>query len=324
MEVLDLPSQRRANYGEAGENWIGAAFRPEIFLEGEWAGWGVLQDRLSRRSRRYVISGSGQTDERGRAFRFAEHYAFEDGETDDIAWAMHTDDQGHYGAKGASGLHEARGLKTGHGYRWKIRRVLETPVGPRKMTIRASVSDAKGGCVIAAATVRYLGLRLATMTTVYRTRPGNRASSPGQVGEFPSTFSPMEFFDRPTTGAGVISSAFGRVIRKCVVKTSAEYSEPYDAQHFDEHFIFDDGAPDDILHWAIQGNEGNLDAAEPTVVGNIKSVLKGPRWEASFRRRLIPPLTGPLVRYKVLFTQLSRAMVLKQVKITLAGVTLVD
>ena len=138
---------------------------------------------------------------------------------------------------------------------------------------------------------------------------------------FPGDFDPFAFFEGRTTGAGVITDPFSRVIRRCVITTEGLPSREFAALHFDEAYVYDDGSPDDVMHWAVTRAEGAFDAAEPSVIGKVRARLDGPRWRIDFRRHLRPPNAGPVVLYRADFTLLNHDLVMKTVAIKLFGVT---
>ena len=138
---------------------------------------------------------------------------------------------------------------------------------------------------------------------------------------FPKDFDPFDFFEGRTAGAGVILGPFGRVIRRCTIVTDGQPNSEFAALHFDETYAYDDGSPDDVMHWAVTRASGAFEAAEPSVVGRVSARLDGPRWRVDFRRHLRPPNSGPVVLYRADFTQVSHDLVLKSVAISLLGVT---
>ena len=102
---------------------------------------------------------------------------------------------------------------------------------------------------------------------------------------FAERFDPLAFFSNPTRGAAVITDVAGRLIRRCVIETTAEPNPEFDALHFDERFHFDDGTPTDVLNWAVRWDaDGKFEALEPSVDGELKSTLAGAAWKLRFRR----------------------------------------
>ena len=139
---------------------------------------------------------------------------------------------------------------------------------------------------------------------------------------FPQDFDPFAFFEGRTTGAGLILGPFGQVIRRCLITTEGLPNSEFAALHFDETYVYDDGSPDDVLHWAVTRAGGAFEAAEPSVIGRVRARLDGPRWRIDFHRHLRPPTSGPVVLYQADFTLVRHDLVLKSVAISLLGATL--
>lgn len=134
---------------------------------------------------------------------------------------------------------------------------------------------------------------------------------------FPGDFDPVRFFQTPTLGAAAVVDFTGRLVRRCVIETQGELSESYGALHFDERYMFDDGSPEDVMHWAVSWSGERFEAHEPSVVGEVKSKLEGCRWRVVFQR--VSPAT---LTFDATFLQVQEDTVLKLVQIKRFGLTL--
>ena len=138
---------------------------------------------------------------------------------------------------------------------------------------------------------------------------------------FVNSIDPMRFFDGETIGHGIVCGMGGKLIRRCIIKTTGEAASEYGAMHFDENYIFDDGSPDDTMHWAVsRGSVDAFDASEISVFGKVKSQLTGSRWKIAFDCQSPPPAKEPRFRYEVCFDQVTEDVVTKLVRIKLFGV----
>lgn len=141
---------------------------------------------------------------------------------------------------------------------------------------------------------------------------------------FPTTFDPAAFFGGRTTGHGVVRSPLGRIVRRCRIETQGAEAPEFGAMHFDEIYVFDDGAPEDRMRWAVSADAGSgrLEATEESVPGPIVSRLRGPEWRVRFRRRARPPASGPLLTYDARFSLVAEDLVMKVVAVLLLGAPL--
>ena len=134
---------------------------------------------------------------------------------------------------------------------------------------------------------------------------------------FSQTFDPLQFFQLPTLGSGAVIDLTGRLVRRCIIETRGEPSPEFGALHFDERYIYDDGTPDDVMHWAVNRVGERLEAHEPSVEGAVASTLDGVRWRVVFRRMEPAALT-----FDVTFIQVAPDTVIKLVKLKRFGLTL--
>ena len=138
---------------------------------------------------------------------------------------------------------------------------------------------------------------------------------------FVARFDPFAFFEGRTLGDAEVRLPHGGLLRRAVVETAGKRSADFESLQFDEAYAYDDGSPPDIMHWAVTPSaEGGVEASELSVLTPVRSRLKGCEWRLSFGRRATPPNQGPLLRYRVRFTQVSEGVVLKMAKLSLMGV----
>ena len=137
------------------------------------------------------------------------------------------------------------------------------------------------------------------------------------MAAFPDAFDPSQFFQRPTLGSAAIVDFTGRLVRRCVIETGGEPSSEFGCLHFDERYIYDDGTPDDVMHWAVNWTGDRFEAHEPSVVGPVKSTLGGCRWRVVFQR-----LSPAALTFDATFLQVQPDTVLKLVKVKRFGLTL--
>ena len=139
---------------------------------------------------------------------------------------------------------------------------------------------------------------------------------------FVTTFDPIAFFASKTVGQGVVLGPTGRVMKRVIIETEGEEASEFGVLNFDERYLFDDGTPEDLMHWAIRRPSPEVfDVSEVSVVGPMRSVLKGTQWWVAFARQPPPPSKTPAMRYEATFNQVSEDVVTKRVKVKLLGLT---
>jgi hypothetical protein len=133
------------------------------------------------------------------------------------------------------------------------------------------------------------------------------------------TFRPEHFFLGRTEGEGVVRDPFGRVARRCAIRTDGAFSTAYGAIEFNETFAYDDGEVD-IWRWAMTaGPDGRYVAAEAVAGAGIVGERRGDDYVLSFRRphgRASGLLTP---HFATRFTLLSAGVALKQATISILG-----
>lgn len=132
-------------------------------------------------------------------------------------------------------------------------------------------------------------------------------------------FRPEHFFLGRTRGWGVVSPVVGRQMR-CEVTTDGRMDEVYNAVHFDETFVFDDGRVDE-WRWAMtRGRDGRYVAAEQMAGAGIVGRHDGEDYVLAFRRPLRPEGGFPTPGYRTRFTMLGPRTALKRVRVSILGV----
>lgn len=134
----------------------------------------------------------------------------------------------------------------------------------------------------------------------------------------PQVFLPEVFFLGRTRGWGIVRQIDGRA-RRCTVDTVGHLEEAYDALHFDETFVFDDGETQE-WRWAMtRGRDGRYVAAEALAGAGIVGRHQKGDYVLSFRRPLRPEGGFPTPRYLTRFTLITPTLALKTVKVSLLG-----
>jgi hypothetical protein len=130
-------------------------------------------------------------------------------------------------------------------------------------------------------------------------------------------FLPEHFFLGRTRGWGVVSS-FGRQ-RRCEVTTAGRLDDLYNALHFDETFVYSDGAVEE-WRWAMtRGRDGRYVAAEAMAGAGIVGRHERGDYVLAFRRPLKPEGGFPTPSYRTRFTLLSPRVALKRVRVSVLG-----
>ena len=137
---------------------------------------------------------------------------------------------------------------------------------------------------------------------------------------FITTFDPVGFFAGKTLGHGVVLGPTGRVLKRVVIETEGEEASEPGVLNFDERYVFDDGTPEDLMHWAVRRPSPDVfDVSEVSVLGPLRSTLRGSEWKVVFTRQPAPPSKTPSMRYEAIFNQVSDDVVTKRVKVKLFG-----
>jgi len=131
-------------------------------------------------------------------------------------------------------------------------------------------------------------------------------------------FLPERFFLGRTRGWGEVRALGGKVTR-LEVTTDGRLDGNYNALHFDETFVFDDGRVDE-WRWAMtRQRDGRYVAAEAMAGAGIVGRHDGGDYVLSFRRPLRPEGGFPTPGYRTRFTLLSEGVALKRVRVSILG-----
>jgi hypothetical protein len=65
-------------------------FRPDVFFEGDWRAWGLVEDLSGRVVERFEVHGEGRVQSFARVFEIEERYAFSSGREDTLTWRLST------------------------------------------------------------------------------------------------------------------------------------------------------------------------------------------------------------------------------------------
>lgn len=151
-------------------------------------------------------------------------------------------------------------------------------------------------------------------------RPGKSQVDGGETSQL---FRPEKFFLGETRGWGVVRSIDGKQNR-CEVTTSGRLEDAYEALHFDETFIFDDGRVDE-WRWAMtRGRDGRYVAAEHMAGAGIVGRYENGDYVLNFRRPLRPEGGFPTPAFRTSFTLVHPRLALKRVKVRMLGLPIAE
>jgi hypothetical protein len=133
-------------------------------------------------------------------------------------------------------------------------------------------------------------------------------------------FAPEAFFIGRTEGSGVVRDPFGRIVRRCRIVTTGEFSAAQQALRFDETFAYDDGEID-TWRWVMQpGRDGRYIAAEAKAGSGLVGERQGDDYVISFRRPAGRAQGALSPHFRSRFTLLSPDTALKRADLSLLGV----
>lgn len=136
-------------------------------------------------------------------------------------------------------------------------------------------------------------------------------------------FRPELFFLGRTRGWGLVRSIDGKQSR-FEVTTEGRREDSYEALHFDETFVFDDGRVDE-WRWAMtRGSDGRYVAAEQMAGAGIVGRHERGDYVLNFRRPLRPEGGFPTPSYRTAFTLLRPTLALKRVKVRILGLLVAE
>jgi len=132
-------------------------------------------------------------------------------------------------------------------------------------------------------------------------------------------FRPEHFFLGRTRGWGEVR-ALGRKLRRCAVTTDGRLDYTYNALHFDETFVYDDGEVDE-WRWAMtRQRDGRYVAAEAVAGAGIIGRHEAGDYVLAFKRPMRPEGGFPTPGFRTRFTLLSQTVALKKVQVSILGV----
>ena len=141
-----------------GFDAAGPAMRPEAFFAGKTHGWGVLQTRGGRPSRRFEVDGLGETAADG-AFHLRQTVMWGDGGRTTREWVMRRDGEGGYRAT----LTDARGPVAGE-VRGNVFWLSYRLADPDVRMLQYLYLQADGRSVLNTGTVTALGMPVAHLS----------------------------------------------------------------------------------------------------------------------------------------------------------------
>ena len=145
-----------------------AGFRPDVFFDGAWEGWGVSRDLAGAIRDRFSIKGEGVVSDAGRHFRLKEDYRFHDGREDNLDWEIFTDDQGAFAGKDHINQVAGVGRQTELDYLWSFKRLVPTAVGPMTLSFTSRYFRIAADRVICTTKLCWWTLPIATLVSAYR------------------------------------------------------------------------------------------------------------------------------------------------------------
>lgn len=132
------------------------------FFDGPIKGWGILQDRKGRVTRRFDIDMHGSWE--GDTGTLHESFTFYDGEKQERIWTIRKTADGRYQGTAADILGTATGKSSGSAVQWKYE--MDLPVG--KTTYRITFDDwmfqMNDGVLVNRSYLKKFGLTVAELT----------------------------------------------------------------------------------------------------------------------------------------------------------------
>jgi hypothetical protein len=147
-------------------------FEPERFFAGRVRSWGVFEDRSARPTRRFTTDIVGRPD--GDALVIEQHFAFEDGTTQQRAWRLRRLDEHRYEATAGDVVGPATGEAWGNLFHWTYTLALD-PGNPLKNVDldQWMYLQQDGETMVNRATISKFGVIAAEVTEFFRRVPEN-------------------------------------------------------------------------------------------------------------------------------------------------------
>ena len=92
-------------------------FEPETFFAGHVHSWGVVENRSGDPRQRFTTDLVGRRD--GETLVIAQHFSFDDGETQERVWRLRRLDEHRYEATASDVVGPATGEAWGNAFRWE-------------------------------------------------------------------------------------------------------------------------------------------------------------------------------------------------------------
>ncbi len=146
----------------------GRVFRPDEFFTGAFSGSGVVLTRFGGLLRQFVLDGTGTVDAVTGILLLTETYRFDDGQIDELNWIIRRNDDGSYDGSETSLADPADGKTTDNSFIWiYVRHVPDQGGETTTMSFHDTFWLQADGSAVAHASIRRLGIEVATMTVFY-------------------------------------------------------------------------------------------------------------------------------------------------------------
>jgi len=159
-----LPSQAT----ETPPSFSGRVFRPDEFFTGAFSGSGVVLTRFGGLLRQFILDGTGTVDPATGILLLTETYRFDDGQIDELNWIIRRNDDGSYDGSETSLADPAEGKTTDNSFVWTyVRHVPDQGGETTTMSFHDTFWLQADGSSVAHASIRRLGIEVATMSVFY-------------------------------------------------------------------------------------------------------------------------------------------------------------
>jgi len=145
-------------------------FEPEKFFAGRVRSWGVIEDRSAHPTRRFTTEIVGRPD--GDTLVIEQHFAFDDGTTQQRVWRLRRVDEHRYEATANDVVGPASGEAWGNLFHWRYKLALD-PGNPLK-NVRLEqwmYLQEDGETMVNRATISKFGVIAAEVTEFFRRVP---------------------------------------------------------------------------------------------------------------------------------------------------------
>ena len=147
----------------------GPEFRPEVFLDGRFEGWGVLMTPLGGLQKRFTVVAEGVRSAAAASVAFTETWTLDDGHVDTLKWTIRALGEGRYSGTEPRLEGEAEGDQAGCAFHWRYTRDTPQPGGgSAKLHFDDWFWRVGDDGLVARGTAAKLGLPFATAMVTYR------------------------------------------------------------------------------------------------------------------------------------------------------------